>query len=270
MKQIGTVKSLTRYPVKSMLGEEIDTSYVTHKGLLGDRAYALIDTTSGKIISAKNPKKWGSLFFHSAKYSTEPSLKQVGTVQIHFSDSKTIESSNHEMDAVLSSYLGQDVTLTSLVPPKVQLEEHFAQIEEVQQDNGFIDADMANGTFFDLGMIHLLSTATLTHLNKTYPQSDFNVRRFRPNILIQLDDKGTPFVENGWIGKQIAIGDEVILQIKQATPRCIMTTLAQEKIPKDLNILKTLIHDNHGNIGVYAEIIQEGTFHANDPIYLIE
>jgi uncharacterized protein YcbX len=55
---IGTVVSIWQYPVKSMLGEELDSSYVTERGLMGDRAYALIDKETGKVASAKSPRKW--------------------------------------------------------------------------------------------------------------------------------------------------------------------------------------------------------------------
>jgi len=58
----GSVASLWRYPVKSMLGEELTAIDVTERGLLGDRAYALVDSADGKAATAKNPKKWPTLF----------------------------------------------------------------------------------------------------------------------------------------------------------------------------------------------------------------
>jgi uncharacterized protein YcbX len=67
-----TIRSIFRYPVKSMLGEEIDSAAVTARGLAGDRAYALVDAQSGKVASAKNPRKWGRLFECSARFLAEP------------------------------------------------------------------------------------------------------------------------------------------------------------------------------------------------------
>ncbi|MDQ3868508.1 MAG: MOSC domain-containing protein, partial [Thermoproteota archaeon] len=61
MTTAGTVVSLWRYPVKSILGEELNSSYITEHGLLGDRAYAVLDQETGKVASAKNPRKWGKL-----------------------------------------------------------------------------------------------------------------------------------------------------------------------------------------------------------------
>src|SRR5207253_6157726 len=65
---VGSVVSLWRYPVKSMLGEELNAVEVTDRGLLGDRAYALVDSSDGKVASAKNPKKWPGLFDFRAAF----------------------------------------------------------------------------------------------------------------------------------------------------------------------------------------------------------
>jgi uncharacterized protein YcbX len=71
----GAVVSLWRYPVKSMMGEELNASDVTDRGLLGDRSLALVDTETGKVVSAKNPKKWSPMFDFRAAFSEPP---QVG------------------------------------------------------------------------------------------------------------------------------------------------------------------------------------------------
>lgn len=71
------------------------------------------------------------------------------------------------------------------------------------------DFELPLGTFFDLAVVHLLTTATIDHLRELYPQGRFEVRRFRPNIVVATgpDDRG--FVENDWIGHTVAIGDKV-------------------------------------------------------------
>lgn len=70
--KLGAVVSLWRYPVKSMTGEELNAAYVTERGLLGDRAYALIDGSTGIVASAKNPKKCPNLFFCRAAFIEPP------------------------------------------------------------------------------------------------------------------------------------------------------------------------------------------------------
>lgn len=270
MEKIGIVEAIMRYPVKSMMGETINSSFIMKRGLLGDRAFALIDQTSNKIVSAKNPKKWPDIFFYSAKYITEPTIENLANIQIILPDNTSCDSTNNNINGVLSSSLKHDVVLSSVVPKEVQLEECFANIEEIQEKDNVIDAPMSKGTFFDLGDIHLLTTATLEQLNTLNPNSIFHMNRFRPNILIRTEKNMPGFVENSWIGKKIAIGNDVILKINQACPRCVMTTLEQNNFPKDLNILKTIIKNNNGNAGVYADVIQVGTIKVNDVIRIID
>ncbi|PHS30359.1 MAG: MOSC domain-containing protein [Sulfurovum sp.] len=269
MKKIGSVTKLIRYPIKSMQGEEINTSIITKKGLLGDRAYALIDTKTNKIVSAKNPKKWSNIFKYNSKFITEPSQKNMTDVQIIFPNNSIISSSEKNIDALLSSSFNRNVKLTSTVPREVQLEEYYADIQEMEQPNAVEDATMVNGTFFDLGTIHLLTSSTIAKLKELYPEGDFNINRFRPNIFIDLDVTTIEFIENDWVGKEIAIGNEVILKVKQPCPRCVMTTLEQKNIVKDTNILKTAIKNNNGNIGVYADVVRTGTINNNDIIQII-
>lgn len=270
MVQIGKVEALMRYPVKSMLGESIKSSVITKHGLLGDRAYALIDQLSNKIVSAKNPKKWPNMFFYSAKYIFEPSVENLTDVKIVFPDNAYCNSNDKDINKILSSLLKHEVSLSSIVPENVQLEEYFADIDEIEQKNNIVDAHMPNGTFFDLGNIHLLTIATLEQFKIINPDSNFHINRFRPNIVIQTDKNQSGFIENSWIGKEIAIGEEVVLKINQACPRCVMTTLEQSSFTKDLNILKTILKNNNGNAGVYAEVIREGTIKVNDVIQIID
>lgn len=270
MVQIGMVEAIMRYPVKSMVGESIKSSFIMKRGLLGDRAFALIDQTTNKIVSAKNPKKWPDIFFYSAKYVTEPSMENLTDIQITFPDNTCYDSTCNDINKILSSSLKHEVVLSSVVPMEVQLEECFADIEEIQQKDNVIDAQMSIGTFFDLGDIHLLTTATLEQFKTQNPSSNFHINRFRPNILIRTEKNISGFIENSWIGKKIAIGNEVILKINQACPRCVMTTLEQSNFPKDLNILKTIIKNNNGNTGVYADVIQIGTIKVNDVIRIID
>lgn len=83
----GTVVSLWRYPVKSMLGEELNSSNVTERGLVGDRVYALIDQKTGKVASAKNPRKWGRLFdFRSVFMEPPQAIEDIPRVRITFPD----------------------------------------------------------------------------------------------------------------------------------------------------------------------------------------
>ena len=111
---IGTVVSIWRYPVKSMLGEELNSSYVTERGLIGDRTSALIDQQTGKVASAKNPRKWGKLFDFRAAFIDAPQVvENIPAVRITFPDGTQIFSSDQDyiITNTLSNVLSREVRL---------------------------------------------------------------------------------------------------------------------------------------------------------------
>jgi len=123
-------------------------------------------------------------------------------------------------------------------------------------------------TFFDGAVVHILTTATLKQLHSVYPQGSFEARRFRPNLIVapSADEEG--FVENSWVGRTLAIGDQVRLKITCATGRCVMTTLPQGDLPRDLGILKAAVSANHANVGVYATVERAGVIRAGDAVQI--
>src|SRR3954451_13584243 len=70
----GRIDALFRYPVKSMQGEALDATTIGDRGVVGDRAYALVDEETDKVASAKNPRRWGVLFECHARFVDEPNL----------------------------------------------------------------------------------------------------------------------------------------------------------------------------------------------------
>ncbi len=128
------------------------------------------------------------------------------------------------------------------------------------------DEEMPSETFFDLAVIHMLTTATIDRLRELYPAGRFEVRRFRPNIVVEPAAGETTFVENSWIGRTLILGDEVRLSISGPCPRCVMTTLPQGDLPKDVGILRTAAQHNQANVGVYATVLQGGMVRRGDPV----
>lgn len=261
---MSTVTSLWRYPVKSMMGEEIRSTKVTEKGIHGDRTSALVDIETRKIVSAKNPKRWPNMFSFRSRYND---LDKSGNIHITLPDGSTVNSSDDNANSALSSALGRKVEFISHVPNNPQLEEYWPDIEELDNRDVVTDEDMPKGTFYDLAIIHLLTTSTLNELSRLYPEGRFEARRFRPNIIINTEEKG--FVESGWIGKTVLIGNEVKLKITDHCPRCVMTTLNQGDLPKDNKILRTAAQHNKAHVGVYAEVIQSGTIKCDDEVSII-
>lgn len=268
MSTTATVTSIWRYPVKSMMGEALQSSVVTEKGLQGDRSFALLDLETGKVASAKNPKRWPDMFeFKSRVVKELKSGNGAGVVEITLPDGTTVRSDDSTVNQTLSSGLGRDVKLVSQVPQQPQLEEYWPDIEELDNRDIVTDEDMPAGTFFDLAIVHVLTTSTLDELAKHYPQGRFEPRRFRPNILASTDQSG--FVENDWIGKTLAIGN-VLLKVTDPCPRCVMTTLPQDDLPKDTQILRTAAQQNNAHVGVYAEVVKAGTITCNDEVRMTD
>jgi uncharacterized protein YcbX len=262
--EVGSVGTLYRYPVKSMMGEELNAVSVGSKGIVGDRLFALSDPATGKIASAKNPSKWPNLFSFHAAYTAPLAGSQIPSVRITLPDGETVLSDATNVDEVLSQSLGKSVRFLNGAPASSTLEEYWPDIEGLPKRDEVTDEAMPVETFFDLAMVHILTTATLNELRRCYPEGRVEARRFRPNIVISTDPSIAGFVEEEWIGKVLAIGDEVKFQITGPCPRCVMTTLAQGDLPRDAGILKTALKYNQAHIGIYASVLQGGKIRRGD------
>ena len=278
-----SVVALWRYPVKSMMGEELNAAEVTAHGLLGDRQFALRDHETGKIVGAKNPRKWGDFFSFRAAFVDPPKLgSKTPAVRITLPDGMITTSGTEDFEQTLSRALGRDVAFeearwgadtpvdsTAPGPRGAQAEEYWPDIEGLDYRDTVTDFDLPEGTFFDLTVVHVLTTATLDRLRALYPEGRFEVRRFRPNIVVATGPDEQGFVENDWIGRTLALGDDVRLNVTGPCPRCVMTTLAQGDLPKDAGILRTAAQHNQANVGVYAEVAQPGTIRRGDSLRLM-
>ena len=258
------VDALWRYPVKSMAGERVISAplTVTH-GLVGDRAYALLDVETGRIVSAKQPARWGSLLDHRARSSEE-------RVEITLLDGSVVMSDAADADERLSAALGRAVRLVDAPPRQATFDE-----ADGTRDHAVPLAVAApRGTLFDFAPIHLVTTASLATLSRACPDARFDVTRFRPNLVLHTDDEAG-FPENAWLGRTVSVGD-ARLCIVSTCPRCVMTTLAQQGLPADPRILKTIAAHNMQvfslrakklpTVGVYATVIRDGLVRIGDDV----
>ena len=269
----GSVVGLWRYPVKSMMGEELNAAEVTKYGLIGDRKFAIVNPVTGKVAGAKNPRKWGNFFEFRATYVNPPHAgAKVSAVRLTLPDGTTVTSDQPDLAQVLSKALGRQAALAEApgdgAASAATAEEYWPDMEGLEYRDTVTDWELPPGTFFDLAIVHLLTTATIDRLRALYPQGRFEARRFRPNIVVETGPDEQGFVENDWLGRAVAIGDEVRLQVTGSCPRCVMTTLPQGDLPKDSGILRTAAQHNHVNVGIYADVIAGGTIRRGDPVTL--
>src|ERR671913_1974881 len=246
--QVGSVTGLWRFPVKSMRGERLDEAHVTEQGLVGDRAYALIDNDTGKVVSAKSVKRFPDLLACQAAFVQPPGADgDLPPVEITLPDGSTVRSDASDVSGVLSTFFQRDVTLARAAPDDYTIDQYHPDIEDVdpaghrdtvvEQKLGaafFAEAGIPSpvpiGSFMDLFPVSVLTTSTLEQLSELRPQSRFDQRRFRMNVIVDTKEGG--FVENDWGDHELTIGGAGRLGVALPDPRCVMTTLAQEEPPK--------------------------------------
>jgi uncharacterized protein YcbX len=183
-----------------------------------------------------------------------------------------VTSEQPDVAQVLSRALGREVAFAEAEHDReasgAQAEEYWPDMEGLEHRDTVTEWELPAGTFFDLAVVHVLTTATIERLRALYPEGRFEVRRFRPNIVVATAADQQGFVENDWIGRTLAIGDEVRLRITGPCPRCVMTTLPQGDLPKDAGILRTAAQNNEANVGVYADVAKSGTVRRGDDVTL--
>jgi uncharacterized protein len=174
----GSVTGLWRYPVKSMMGEELNAAEVTRYGLLGDRKFAVVDPVTGKVAGAKNPRKWGNFFEFRAAYAEPPHAgAKMPAVRLTLPDGTTVTSDQPGLTQVLSKALGREATLAEApgegAAPAATAEEYWPDMEGLDYRDTVTDWELPPGTFFDLAIVHLLTTATIDRLRALYPPGRF-------------------------------------------------------------------------------------------------
>jgi hypothetical protein len=266
---VGSIVSLWRYPVKSMIGEELNASHVTEQGLLGDRAYAIIDLATKKVASLKHPRKWRKLFDCRAAYVEPPVLgKKLPPLWITLPDGKIVTSEDGDIDRILSNLLERDVVLQTPAPDDVSQEEYWPDVEGLAHRGTVTVEAMPSRTFFDLAVMHVLTTSSIDLLRELYPKGRLEVRRFRPNIVVEPPAKERGFIEDGWIGHLLTIGEKVRLAVTMPCPRCVVVTLPQADLPADSEILRIVAQHNQANLGVHAGVLCGGTIQRGDLVRL--
>ena len=276
----GTVTRLRRYPVKSMLGQDVAASDVALTGLARDRRLAVVSRTTGKVASAKYPRLWRDLLSLSAEALDETGRDDV---RITLPDGKAIWSTDADVDATLSELLNQPVTLTATTPPGASLDRAVPEAVlrhgvavSVPAEVIEIGAGSPPGTFVDFAPLHLMTTSTLDRIAELSPYRRADVERYRPNIVIRSSTPG--FAENDWLQRHIRIGDELVLRVVARTPRCAVPTLAHGQLPRNTEALRVLARHNRVTAfeqadpepcaGVYAEVLNPGHVSTGDLVRL--
>jgi uncharacterized protein YcbX len=284
--QTGHVATIFRYPVKSMAGEVLQTARLGSRGIPGDRAWAVRDEERGGIRGAK---RFPELMCCRAWYEEEPAAEGSSPAQVALPDGRQICINDPQMPRALSSLVDSPVSVWPLMP--ADMLEHYTRGAPLLEDTGaelrrifgrteaeplpdlsafpaeLIKFESLPGTYFDAFPILLMTVASLAHLQEVADTQQFDVRRFRPNLLLDTTSQ-SPFPERDWVGKRLSIGGAE-LEVTLECPRCSMTTHPFDILPRDPGIMRTLVNQANGNLGVYANVVSPGMVSAGDAVTII-
>jgi uncharacterized protein YcbX len=287
---VATVTELWRYPAKSMVGESLGRASITSCGVLGDRGWAVRDEVRGGIRGAK---KISGLMRLAARYLSEPDgTLPPPDIEIALPDGEITRSDDPHVNARLSAALGREVTLWPLQPADnldhyrrgapdtddvmAELRDIFGRAEdEPLPDLSVLPLELLAefesppGTYFDVYPVHVLTTNSLRSLERLTRGSHADVRRFRPNVLVDVPDDDASFPETAWVGSDVAIGGAV-LHVIAPCPRCVMVTHAVADEPADRALLRTVIREASQNLGVYATVVRPGTIAVGDCLRVLD
>jgi uncharacterized protein YcbX len=275
---LGTVAEIWRFPVKSFAGERITEAALDATGIPGDRRLALRDLESGKILSAKAPGVGTALLECAAALEAGGVVATIAGQSIPVADVDAFA-------AAAAAHLGRPVGLEHTVTETDTYDSYWPEIDDVLLSDVNVELPIAMSTaktsFVDLAALQMVSTTSLAYLQRLLPDSDVRVERFRPSLVIDTSASSgaaDEFVENRWTGRSARLGDAVI-SLTDASPRCVMTTLAQRDLPRDRAILQTLARHNRVEteglgafacLGIYAEIVEPGRVGEGDALTLLD
>jgi len=281
------IEEIRRYPIKSMAGESLDRVDVGPRGLVGDRAWAVRDEVRGGIRGAK---KIPALMRLASVYPNPPAAEGSSVAEIVLPDGTRCRTDDSDVNARVSAALDHAVSLWPLLPADAL--EHYRRgaptHEDMEQEMRALFArnpdeplpdlsvfppelfefESPLGTYFDAFPVLLLTTSSLHSMQTRHPGSRFDVRRFRPNLMI---DTGATdgFPEAAWGGRRLRIG-EVVMQVTIPCPRCVMTTHGFEDLPKDPGVMRALVKETGGNLGAYATVEVPGSLGRGDSVTLLD
>nr|WP_194946003.1 MOSC domain-containing protein [Mycolicibacterium malmesburyense]CRL73123.1 putative Fe-S protein [Mycolicibacterium malmesburyense] len=292
---IGRVAELWRYPVKSLGGERVEGVDIGPRGVTGDRLWAVRDLERDVTASARRVP---ALLNATARY-VDPLPPDAGPgnapeVAITFPDGSELSSSDDAVHAKLSELAGRDMRLTALPPAEDtslhRLSKHErdnASIASLRTDFGVGDgerlpdvsmfriADLAMfarfstppGMFVDLAPVHVMTTTSLATVGAEVNGDPLDVRRFRPNVLLALDELVDGLPETQWTGGHLTVGGAV-LEVTMPTIRCVVPSRPQPGLEVDRRITKAVATRAQRCLGSYCWVDTAGSVRVGDTVDL--
>jgi uncharacterized protein YcbX len=259
-QQVGAIAELWRYPVKSMRGERLSEMTLTEHGAVGDRLYAMRELQYGSIMSARI---WAAILQLRAVCEREPAGGAPARVRIELPDGVAIHADDPDVDETLSALFRHPVRLER---PRGDAPLTMPEIDEITKGRAFLPPR----NLYDEDVLHVLTSGTLKHLRRLCP-SDFDPRRFRPNLYIDTGVEADGFVEDQWLDGELEVADSgVRIVAMRPALRCAMTIHPQDELRADPTILRTAAQRHGAYVGLFAAVGRSGRIRVGDPVWLVK
>jgi uncharacterized protein YcbX len=240
MIQVGHVREIVRYPIKSMAGTATDSAFLGWYGLEGDRRFAF------RRLGDDGGFPWLSA-------SRLPELLLYQPIGID-------ESTGEPLPTHVRTPGGANIELRSADLPAEIGERFGSRVELMKLKHGI----------FDEATISVISLTTIAGISREVGL-DLDRRRFRANIVLETKDSD-PFLEDGWVGHALRFGDSdagPTVSVTMCDQRCVMINFDPETAEQDARIMKTAVRLNKNNAGVYATVLRTGTIRVGDRVTLL-
>lgn len=238
---IGKISSISRYPIKSFAGEELDTCKIDRYGLMGDRCYAFYDETKEGWDSFFTAREIPAMLAYKAKLVDERTSAEHPLVEITSPEGQTF-SWDEELLAEMQKYSKK----------KMRMRSYQAQSPDLKA--------------VDEGSILIITDKSLQKLEAIWGKQ-LDARRFRANILITVEEGA--FGEKEWLGRRITVGGAE-LQVDKYCDRCSMVTLDPDSLARDASLLKKINTEMNLNFGVYASVKKTGDIEIGEKVFLMD
>lgn len=236
--EIGRIKRIFRYPVKSMAGVDLDSASLGWHGIEGDRRFALRRTADQSGFPWLQASRLPDLLLYQPHGQPEDSRQ---TKYVRTPEGRELELQGEELAEEISRKHGSAVRMMQL-----------------------------NHGIFDEAQISVINLATILAIERESGRP-LDLRRFRPNIVIETDSD-EPFAEDNWLGKSLHFGaeaDSPVVSITMRDMRCVMLNLDPETAEADATVMKAAVRLHANYAGAYGTVIRTGELSIDQQVYLV-
>jgi uncharacterized protein YcbX len=243
LQPAGTLAHLRRYPVKGMSGEEIEESFVTFSGLVGDRVYAFLDPNGPADFPWMTPRQWAEMLLLKPRFVSSPSVKDQlpgaadYRVEISTPDGKKFDVTSPEFRTHLEQNLGRSITMR-----------------------------FSERSITDARPISIFSPQSIAALSQETGRK-LDLRRFRSNFIVDWATGGA-WHEESLIGRKIRVGETATLMLAKKNMRCKVITLDPDTAEAAPEVFEVVAKNHASCVGVYGVVLREGIVRRGDPVFV--